>query len=216
MCLILRKANKSLFITYRYSNFLFYSYTMHFPCFMLCLLVLWADRACAAGQTQLLSSGSDNMLQPGTRDLAPAGLARLCGGLHLYHSFDRRESHTHACTSCTHTNTTLRRYKGLKIWPVVDPKRCLKTVSFPLISGLWFDLWQNFCSEAVCYSEMITRKIDRNQLGRDHKSFTVQVMPVARQTWERAHNDVESKCQQEFSLVLQRAQLEISPLTCLH
>ncbi|XP_029363686.1 BAI1-associated protein 3 [Echeneis naucrates] len=35
-------------------------------------------------------------------------------------------------------------------------------------------LTDNFCSEAVCYSEMITRKIERNQLGRDHKSFTVQ------------------------------------------
>lgn len=44
-------------------------------------------------------------------------------------------------------------------------------------------LWrsQNFCSEAVCYSEMMTRKIERNQLGRDYKSFTVQVKPRARQ-----------------------------------
>ncbi|XP_034046055.1 LOW QUALITY PROTEIN: BAI1-associated protein 3 [Thalassophryne amazonica] len=36
-------------------------------------------------------------------------------------------------------------------------------------------LTDNFCSEAVCYSEMITRKMERNQLGRDHKSFTVQL-----------------------------------------
>ncbi|XP_034449552.1 BAI1-associated protein 3 [Hippoglossus hippoglossus] len=36
-------------------------------------------------------------------------------------------------------------------------------------------LTDNFCSEAVCYSEMITRKIERNQLGRDNKSFTVQL-----------------------------------------
>ncbi|XP_039902742.1 BAI1-associated protein 3 [Simochromis diagramma] len=36
-------------------------------------------------------------------------------------------------------------------------------------------LTDNFCSEAVCYSEMITHKIERNQLGRDHKSFTVQL-----------------------------------------
>ncbi|KAK9534729.1 hypothetical protein VZT92_007158 [Zoarces viviparus] len=36
-------------------------------------------------------------------------------------------------------------------------------------------LTDNFCSEAVCYSEMTTRKIERNQLGRDHKSFTVQL-----------------------------------------
>jgi len=50
---------------------------------------------------------------------------------------------------------------------------------------------QNFCSEAVCYSEMITRKIERNQLGRDHKSFTVQVTPVATQNWRRAHNDAK-------------------------
>ncbi|XP_041832224.1 BAI1-associated protein 3 [Melanotaenia boesemani] len=36
-------------------------------------------------------------------------------------------------------------------------------------------LTDNFCSEAVCYSEMITRKVERNQQGRDHKSFTVQL-----------------------------------------
>uniref|UniRef100_A0AAQ6IDJ5 BAI1 associated protein 3 n=2 Tax=Anabas testudineus TaxID=64144 RepID=A0AAQ6IDJ5_ANATE len=36
-------------------------------------------------------------------------------------------------------------------------------------------LTDNFCSEAVWYSEMITHKIERNQLGRDHKSFTVQL-----------------------------------------
>ncbi|XP_032392973.1 BAI1-associated protein 3 [Etheostoma spectabile] len=36
-------------------------------------------------------------------------------------------------------------------------------------------LTDNFCSEAVCYSEMITRKIERSQVGRDQKSFTVQL-----------------------------------------
>ncbi|TNM96892.1 hypothetical protein fugu_015050 [Takifugu bimaculatus] len=36
-------------------------------------------------------------------------------------------------------------------------------------------LTDNFCSEAVCYSEMMTRKIERNQLGRDYKSFMVQL-----------------------------------------
>uniref|UniRef100_A0A1A8ERF6 BAI1-associated protein 3 n=2 Tax=Nothobranchius korthausae TaxID=1143690 RepID=A0A1A8ERF6_9TELE len=36
-------------------------------------------------------------------------------------------------------------------------------------------LTDNFCSEAVFYSEMITRRIERNQLGRDHKGFTVQL-----------------------------------------
>uniref|UniRef100_A0AAZ1X3J4 BAI1 associated protein 3 n=1 Tax=Oreochromis aureus TaxID=47969 RepID=A0AAZ1X3J4_OREAU len=51
-------------------------------------------------------------------------------------------------------------------------------------------LTDNFCSEAVCYSEMITHKIERNQLGRDHKSFTVQVTPVARQNRGWAQNDV--------------------------
>lgn len=48
----------------------------------------------------------------------------------------------------------------------------------------WFHSPQNFCSEAVCYSEMITRKIERNQLGRDHKNFTVQVKPE----WRRAND----------------------------
>lgn len=74
--------------------------------------------------------------------------------------------------------------------------------------GLVFYLSQNFCSEAVCYSEMITRKIERNQLGRDYKSFTVQVMPLARQNSGRPHNDVGSKCHQVFSLATQRAQQE--------
>uniref|UniRef100_A0A3P9K8U8 BAI1 associated protein 3 n=1 Tax=Oryzias latipes TaxID=8090 RepID=A0A3P9K8U8_ORYLA len=36
-------------------------------------------------------------------------------------------------------------------------------------------LTDNFCSEAVSYSEMITRKVERNQLGRDHKAFIVQL-----------------------------------------
>ncbi|KAM6957675.1 BAI1-associated protein 3 [Aplochiton taeniatus] len=36
-------------------------------------------------------------------------------------------------------------------------------------------LTDNFCSEAVCYSEMIKRKIERSQLGGDHKSLTVQL-----------------------------------------
>ncbi|CAL8303197.1 unnamed protein product [Merluccius merluccius] len=36
-------------------------------------------------------------------------------------------------------------------------------------------LTDNFCSEAVCYSEMITRKIERNQQGLNHKSLTVQL-----------------------------------------
>ncbi|XP_028843285.1 BAI1-associated protein 3 isoform X2 [Denticeps clupeoides] len=36
-------------------------------------------------------------------------------------------------------------------------------------------LTDNFCSEAVCYSELIKRKVERSQLGRDHKSLTVQM-----------------------------------------
>uniref|UniRef100_A0A3Q2Z436 BAI1 associated protein 3 n=1 Tax=Hippocampus comes TaxID=109280 RepID=A0A3Q2Z436_HIPCM len=36
-------------------------------------------------------------------------------------------------------------------------------------------LTDNFCSEAVYYSEMLTRKIERSQLGLDHKSFIVQL-----------------------------------------
>nr|XP_055045759.1 BAI1-associated protein 3 [Misgurnus anguillicaudatus]XP_055045766.1 BAI1-associated protein 3 [Misgurnus anguillicaudatus] len=36
-------------------------------------------------------------------------------------------------------------------------------------------LTDNFCSEAVCYAELIKRKIERDQLERDHKSFVVQV-----------------------------------------
>lgn len=55
---------------------------------------VFAGGAAAAGQTQLVGGGGDDMLRPGTGDLAPAGLARLCGGLHIRHSFDRREFHT--------------------------------------------------------------------------------------------------------------------------
>lgn len=66
-----------------------------------------------------------------------------------------------------------------------------ETENFTVITGLLFYLSQNFCSEAVCYSEMITRKIERNQLGRDQKSFIVQVTPVARQKWVRVN---VSKC----------------------
>ncbi|KAK2893650.1 BAI1-associated protein 3 [Channa argus] len=36
-------------------------------------------------------------------------------------------------------------------------------------------LTDNFCSEAVWYSEMITHKIERNQVGRDYKSFILQL-----------------------------------------
>ncbi|XP_075894597.1 BAI1-associated protein 3 [Nelusetta ayraudi] len=36
-------------------------------------------------------------------------------------------------------------------------------------------LTDNFCSEAVCYSELVTRKIERNQVGRDYKSFALQL-----------------------------------------
>lgn len=47
---------------------------------------------------------------------------------------------------------------------------------FTQISQFFLDVWQNFCSEAVCYAELIKRKIERGQLGQDHnKSFIVQV-----------------------------------------
>ncbi|XP_046893485.1 BAI1-associated protein 3 [Hypomesus transpacificus] len=36
-------------------------------------------------------------------------------------------------------------------------------------------LTDNFCSEAVSYSEMIKRKIETSQLGQDHKILTVQL-----------------------------------------
>ncbi|XP_056144131.1 BAI1-associated protein 3 [Lampris incognitus] len=64
------------------------------------------------------------------------------------------------------------------------------TACFSQVREIWFQLaWpdsagafifvtrltDNFCSEAVYFSEMITRKIERNQLGRDHKSLTVQL-----------------------------------------
>lgn len=35
---------------------------------------------------------------------------------------------------------------------------------------------QNLCSEAVCYAELLKRKIERNQLGQDHRTFTMQVL----------------------------------------
>ncbi|XP_071776784.1 BAI1-associated protein 3 [Centroberyx gerrardi] len=81
-----------------------------------------------------------------------------------------------------------------KLEPVQQAKHSSSAVEvtacFSQVREIWFQLaWpdsagafifvtrltDNFCSEAVCYSEMITRKIERNQLGRDHKSFTVQL-----------------------------------------
>lgn len=46
---------------------------------------------------------------------------------------------------------------------------------FTHVMQFFLDVWQNFCSEAMCYAELIKRKIERGQLGRDHKSFIVQV-----------------------------------------
>ncbi len=46
---------------------------------------------------------------------------------------------------------------------------------FTHITQFFLDVWQNFCSEVVCYAELIKRKIEMGQLGRDHKSFIVQV-----------------------------------------
>lgn len=57
----------------------------------LCGRVSSAVGARSAGEAQLLRGGSDRLLRPGTQDLAPAGLARLCGGLHLHHPADRRK-----------------------------------------------------------------------------------------------------------------------------
>lgn len=145
----------------------------------LCGRVSSAVGARSAGEAQLLRGGSDRLLRPGTQDLAPAGLARLCGGLHLHHPADRRK----------------RRGRRTR-------------ARLPRVGiGSHLYLWrsQNFCSEAVCYSEMMTRKIERNQLGRDYKSFTVQVKPRARQRGG-LNDDVGSKCQQVFSLATQRAQ----------
>lgn len=75
-----------------------------------------------------------------------------------------------------------------------------------LYNWSYLHLPQNFCNEAVCYSEMMTRKIERNQLARDHKNFTVQVPPVARQSRGWAHDDV--KTIREFLLVNTKAQQE--------
>lgn len=72
------------------------SYLVHLS---VCVCVFCAARAGASGQTQLLSRGGGGVFQPGTRDLAPAGLARLCGGLHLHHPSDGRE-----CQSATHSD----------------------------------------------------------------------------------------------------------------
>ncbi|XP_029914295.1 BAI1-associated protein 3 [Myripristis murdjan] len=81
-----------------------------------------------------------------------------------------------------------------KLEPVQQAKHSSSAVEvtacFSQVREIWFQLaWpdsagafifvtrltDNFCSEAVCYSEMITHKIERNQLGQDHKSFTVQL-----------------------------------------
>lgn len=107
--------------------------------------------------------------------------------------------------------------------PVLQSKPKKESEKTSLITGLVFYLSKNFCSEAVCYSEMITRKIERSQLGRDHKSFTVQVTPVARpdlgghmMTWEvnvstcspRQHKGL-SRRSDMFTLYTERNQLPL-------
>lgn len=129
-----------------------------------------AAPASSTSPAQLLGSGSDCLLQPGTGDVAPAGMARFCGGVHLCHALDRRECHFHCChpkifISCCNTSMTRRQKRARRLQQ----------------SNEWYYSPQNFCSEAVSYSEMITRKVERNQLGRDHKAFIVQVMLVTKQ-----------------------------------
>ncbi|XP_055749000.1 BAI1-associated protein 3-like [Salvelinus fontinalis] len=53
-----------------------------------------------------------------------------------------------------------------------------KELSWPDSAGAFIfvtRLTDNFCSEAMCYSEMIKRKIERSQQGRDIKSLMVQL-----------------------------------------
>lgn len=114
-----------------------------------------------SGEAQLLGGGGDRLLQPGTQDLAPAGLARLGGGLHLHHSADRRKRH-------------VGPWGRLRVVVVMGGE------GGDGISSVSVGARQNFCSEAVCYSEMMTRKLERSQLGRDYKSFATQVKPRAR------------------------------------
>lgn len=120
-------------------------------------------------------------------------------------------------TDVSPTRKKIHEHTGRHVFflPVLQSKPKKESEKMSLITRLVFYLSKNFCSEAVCYSEMITRKIERNQLGRDHKSFTVQVTPVARPK-VGAHDDVGSKCQHVFSPATQRAQQEIRYVYTLH
>lgn len=60
-----------------------------------------------------------------------------------------------------------------------------------MISG-WCCSMQNLCSEAVCYAELLKRKIERSQLGQDHRTFIMQVLCLSS---EEGFHFRKSKCQ---------------------
>ena len=63
-------------------------------------------------------------------------------------------------------------------------------------------LLQNICNEAVYYSELLKRKIERGHLGPDHTNLIVQVRLVYVCAWLL----VLSNCQHRILLMLQHFQ----------
>ncbi|XP_043955415.1 BAI1-associated protein 3 isoform X2 [Gambusia affinis] len=82
---------------------------------------------------------------------------------------DQLQPVQHAKHSCSAVEVTACFSQVREIW---------LQLSWPDSAGAFIfvtRLTDNFCNEAVCYSEMMTRKIERNQLAQDHKNFTVQL-----------------------------------------
>ncbi|XP_044038149.1 BAI1-associated protein 3 isoform X1 [Siniperca chuatsi] len=130
----------------------------------------------------------------GFREFLPLKDAKMLALTGFHNWF---KSSIHKWLQIVHDRSCDRIHKAVeadKLEPVQQAKNSSSAVEvttcFSQVREIWLQLaWpdsagafifitrltDNFCSEAVCYSEMITRKIERNQLGRDHKSFTVQL-----------------------------------------
>ncbi|XP_053707641.1 BAI1-associated protein 3 [Synchiropus splendidus] len=130
----------------------------------------------------------------GFRDFLPLKDAKMLALTGFHNWF---KSSIHKYLQIVHDRSCDRMCKAVetdKLEPVPSAKHSSSAVEVTTCFSQVREIWQqlawpdsagafifvtrltdNFCSEAVCYSEMLTRKIERVQLGRDHKSFIVQL-----------------------------------------
>ncbi|KAM9780190.1 BAI1-associated protein 3 [Neosynchiropus ocellatus] len=130
----------------------------------------------------------------GFRDFLPLKDAKMLALTGFHNWF---KSSIHKYLQIVHDRSCDRMCKAVesdKLEPVPSAKHSSSAVEVTTCFSQVREIWQqlawpdsagafifvtrltdNFCSEAVSYSEMLTRKIERVQLGRDHKSFIVQL-----------------------------------------